>query len=134
MNTSPNLRDMLAPCHGQVIVRPTTEEKVIRVAAVCARYRVKPGMPRLTSVGLAPIGAVVAELVAGAGLAQQTLQSNDQLNIPKMFVALVLISVTVVAHVLGVKAPPLRPCSVRKIPTQTSLPNPPQSMVPTGSN
>ena len=51
------------------------------------------------SGGLALIGAVVAEFVAGtggtgAGLAYQILQSGYQLNIPRMFAALVLISVT----------------------------------------
>lgn len=54
------------------------------------------------SGGLALIGAVVAEFVAGtggtgAGLAYQILQSGYQLNIPRMFAALVLISVTGVA-------------------------------------
>lgn len=33
MNASPNLRDMLATCCGQVIVQPTNKERVIRVAA-----------------------------------------------------------------------------------------------------
>ena len=50
------------------------------------------------SGGLALIGAVVAEFVAGTGgtgtgLAYQILQSGYQLNIPRMFAALVLISV-----------------------------------------
>lgn len=54
------------------------------------------------SAGLALIGAVVAEFVAGTGgtgtgLAYQILQSGYQLNIPRMFAALVLISVTGVA-------------------------------------
>ncbi len=49
------------------------------------------------SGGLALIGAVVAEFVAGTGgtatgLAYQILQSGYQLNIPRMFAALVLIS------------------------------------------
>ena len=38
---SPILKTMLATCRGEVIVRPTTEEQVIRVAAACARHRVK---------------------------------------------------------------------------------------------
>ncbi len=51
------------------------------------------------SAGLALIGAVVAEFVAGTGgtgtgLAYQILQSGYQLNIPRMFAALFLISVT----------------------------------------
>lgn len=49
--------------------------------------------------GLALIGAVVAEFVAGtggqgAGLAYQILQSGYQLNIPRLFAALALISLT----------------------------------------
>lgn len=51
------------------------------------------------SGGLALIGAVVAEFVAGTGgtgtgLAYQILQSGYQLNIPRLFAALVLISLT----------------------------------------
>jgi NitT/TauT family transport system permease protein len=51
------------------------------------------------SAGLALIGAVVAEFVAGTGgtgtgLAYQILQSGYQLAIPRMFAALFLISVT----------------------------------------
>lgn len=54
------------------------------------------------SGGLALIGAVVAEFVAGTGgtgtgLAYQILQAGYQLNIPRLFAALVLISVTGVA-------------------------------------
>ncbi|WP_442909710.1 ABC transporter permease [Hydrogenophaga sp.] len=54
------------------------------------------------SCGLALIGAVVAEFVAGtggtgAGLAYQILQAGFQLNIPRMFAALLLISLTGVA-------------------------------------
>jgi NitT/TauT family transport system permease protein len=51
------------------------------------------------SGGLSLIGAVVAEFVAGtggtgAGLAYQILQSGYQLNIPRLFAALVLITLT----------------------------------------
>ncbi|MEY3253207.1 MAG: hypothetical protein RL227_2180 [Pseudomonadota bacterium] len=51
------------------------------------------------SSGLALIGAVVAEFVAGTGgtatgLAHQILQAGYQLDIPRMFAALVLITVT----------------------------------------
>ncbi len=54
------------------------------------------------SGGLALIGAVVAEFVAGTGgsgtgLAYQILQSGYQLNIPRLFAALVLISVSGIA-------------------------------------
>ncbi len=51
------------------------------------------------SGGLALIGAVVAEFVAGtagteSGLAYRILESGYRLNIPRMFAALILISVT----------------------------------------
>ncbi len=54
------------------------------------------------SSGLALIGAVVAEFVAGtggtaAGLAYQILQAGFSINIPRLFAALVLITVTGVA-------------------------------------
>lgn len=54
------------------------------------------------SGGLSLIGAVVAEFVAGTGgtgtgLAYQILQSGYQLDIPRLFAALVLISMTGVA-------------------------------------
>lgn len=71
------------------------------------RLRIPSALPyffgglRISS-GLALIGAVVAEFVAGtggtgAGLAYQILQSGFQLNIPRMFAALFLISLTGVA-------------------------------------
>jgi NitT/TauT family transport system permease protein len=51
------------------------------------------------SSGLALIGAVVAEFAAGtggqgAGLAYQILMAGVQLNIPRLFAALVLLGVT----------------------------------------
>jgi NitT/TauT family transport system permease protein len=51
------------------------------------------------SAGLSLIGAVVAEFVAGAGgsgsgLAYRILESGYQLRIPRMFAALIMISVT----------------------------------------
>jgi NitT/TauT family transport system permease protein len=66
------------------------------------RLRVPSALPyffgglRISS-GLSLIGAVVAEFVAGtggsgAGLAYQILQAGFQLNIPRMFAALLLIS------------------------------------------
>jgi NitT/TauT family transport system permease protein len=69
-----------------------------------ARLRIPSALPyffgglRISS-GLALIGAVVAEFVAGtggsgAGLAYQILQAGFQLNIPRMFAALLLISLT----------------------------------------
>ena len=71
------------------------------------RLRIPSALPyffgglRISS-GLALIGAVVAEFVAGtggsgAGLAYQIMQSGFQLNIPRMFAALLLISLTGVA-------------------------------------
>jgi NitT/TauT family transport system permease protein len=67
------------------------------------RLRIPSALPyffgglRISS-GLALIGAVVAEFVAGTGgtntgLAYQILQAGYQLNIPRMFAALVLITV-----------------------------------------
>ena len=54
------------------------------------------------SGGLALIGAVVAEFVAGSGgresgLAYRILESGYQLKIPRMFAALVLISLAGIA-------------------------------------
>ena len=68
------------------------------------RLRIPSALPyffgglRISS-GLALIGAVVAEFVSGtggsgAGLAYQILQAGFQLNIPRMFAALLLISLT----------------------------------------
>lgn len=68
------------------------------------RLRIPTALPyffgglRISS-GLALIGAVVAEFVAGTGgtgtgLAYQILQSGYQLNIPRMFAALALITAT----------------------------------------
>ena len=68
------------------------------------RLRVPSALPYFfgglrISAGLALIGAVVAEFVAGtggakAGLAYMILQSGYNLQIPKMFAALILITVT----------------------------------------
>ena len=71
---------------------------------VLRRLRVPSALPyffgglRISS-GLALIGAVVAEFVAGtggtsSGLAYQILQAGFQLNIPRLFAALFLITVT----------------------------------------
>jgi NitT/TauT family transport system permease protein len=61
------------------------------------------------STGLALIGAVVAEFVAGTGgrntgLAYEILQSGYQLDIPRMFAALFLITLAGVALFLAVTA------------------------------
>lgn len=68
------------------------------------RLRVPSALPYFfaglkISTGLALIGAVVAEFVAGtggtaSGLAYQILQAGLQLNIPRLFAALVLITAT----------------------------------------
>ncbi len=71
------------------------------------RLRIPSALPyffggvRISS-GLALIGAVVAEFVAGTGgsgtgLAYQILQAGFQLNIPRMFAALFLITMTGIA-------------------------------------
>ena len=71
---------------------------------VLVRLRIPSALPyffgglRISS-GLALIGAVVAEFVAGTGgtgtgLAYQILQAGYQLNIPRMFAALLLITLT----------------------------------------
>jgi NitT/TauT family transport system permease protein len=68
------------------------------------RLRIPSALPfflaglRISS-GLALVGAVVAEFVAGtggtsAGLAYEILQSSFQLDIPRMFAALFLITIT----------------------------------------
>ena len=78
------------------------------------RLRVPSALPYFfaglrVSSGLALIGAVVAEFVAGtggssAGLAYQILLSGLQLNIPRLFAALVLIAAAGVALFLAVVA------------------------------
>jgi len=71
---------------------------------ILLRLRIPSALPyffgglRIAS-GLALIGAVVAEFVAGtggsgAGLAYQILQSGLQLNVPRLFAALFLITLT----------------------------------------
>lgn len=75
--------------------------------ATLIRLRVPSALPYFfvglrISGGLALIGAVVAEFVAGTGgtgtgLAYQILQAGYQLNIPRMFAALALITVAGIA-------------------------------------
>jgi NitT/TauT family transport system permease protein len=72
--------------------------------AILVRLRIPSALPYFlaglrVSSGLALIGAVVAEFVAGtggrsAGLAYQILQAGFQLDIPLMFAALLLIAIT----------------------------------------
>jgi NitT/TauT family transport system permease protein len=78
---------------------------------ILLRLRVPSALPFFLaglriSTGLSLIGAVVAEFVAGtggrsAGLAYEILQSSFQLDIPRMFAALLLITVTGVLLALG---------------------------------
>ena len=78
------------------------------------RLRIPSALPyffgglRISS-GLALIGAVVAEFVAGtggtgSGLAYQILQAGFQLNIPRLFAALFLITVTGIVLFLAMMA------------------------------
>lgn len=78
------------------------------------RLRVPSALPyffgglRISS-GLALIGAVVAEFVAGtggtaSGLAYQILQSGFQLNIPRLFAALLLITATGIVLFIAMSA------------------------------
>lgn len=78
---------------------------------ILLRLRIPSAMPyffgglRISS-GLALIGAVVSEFVAGtggsgSGLAYEILQSGFQLNIPRLFAALVLITFAGVAMFMG---------------------------------
>jgi NitT/TauT family transport system permease protein len=76
------------------------------------RLRVPSALPYFfaglrVSSGLALIGAVVAEFVAGtggqgAGLAYQILMAGIQLNVPRLFAALVLITLTGIVFYLAV--------------------------------
>jgi NitT/TauT family transport system permease protein len=76
------------------------------------RLRIPSALPYFfaglrVSCGLALIGAVVAEFVAGtggqgAGLAYQILMAGIQLNVPRLFAALVLITLTGIAFYLAV--------------------------------
>ena len=71
---------------------------------ILLRLRIPSSLPYFFAAlkiasGLSLVGAVVAEFVAGTGgsntgLAYQILQSGYQLNIPRMFAALTLISLT----------------------------------------
>lgn len=78
------------------------------------RLRIPSALPYFfaglrVSTGLALIGAVVAEFVAGtggtaSGLAYQILMAGLQLNIPRMFAALALITLTGIALFVTVTA------------------------------
>ena len=100
-NTTLGLRSVDADLQAYFKLNRATRWKTL------TRLRIPSALPyffgglRISS-GLALIGAVVAEFVAGtggtgAGLAYQILQSGFQLNIPRMFAALLLISLSGVA-------------------------------------
>jgi NitT/TauT family transport system permease protein len=77
--------------------RASRWKTLLRLRIPCALPYFFGGL-RISS-GLALIGAVVAEFVAGTGgtgtgLAYQILQAGYQLNIPRMFAALILITLT----------------------------------------
>ena len=81
---------------------------------VLLRLRVPSALPQFfgglrISSGLALIGAVVAEFVAGsggtgAGLAYQILLAGLQLNVPRLFASLLLIALAGVALFVAVVA------------------------------
>ena len=82
----------------------TRWQKLVILRLPCAMPYFLGGLK--ISGGLALIGAVVAEFVAGtggvgSGLAFRILESGYQLRIPRMFAALILISVTGVLIYLG---------------------------------
>ena len=100
-NTTLGLRSVDPDLHSYFVLNRSTRWQTL------TRLRIPSSLPyffgglRISS-GLALIGAVVAEFVAGtggsgAGLAYQILQAGFQLNIPRMFAALLLISLTGVA-------------------------------------
>ena len=100
-NTTLGLRSVEPDLHSYFKLNHATRTQLL------LRLRIPSALPyffgglRISS-GLSLIGAVVAEFVAGtggsgAGLAYQILQAGFQLNIPRMFAALLLISLTGVA-------------------------------------
>ena len=100
-NTTLGLRSVDPDLQAYFKMNGATRWQILR------RLRVPSALPyffgglRISS-GLALIGAVVAEFVAGtggsgAGLAYQVLQAGFMLDIPRMFAALLLISLTGVA-------------------------------------
>ena len=100
-NTTLGLRSVDPDLQSYFVLNRSTRWQTL------TRLRIPSSLPyffgglRISS-GLSLIGAVVAEFVAGtggsgAGLAYQILQAGFQLNIPRMFAALLLISLTGVA-------------------------------------
>ena len=90
-STDHNLRDLFA------IYRATRWQRLIHLQLPSALPYFLGGLK--IAGGLALIGAVVAEYVAGTsgigtGLAFRILEAGDRLNIPRMFAALILIALT----------------------------------------
>ncbi|HYC04432.1 MAG TPA: ABC transporter permease [Azospirillaceae bacterium] len=89
-STDPNLRDLFR------LYGASSGQSLWRLQLPTALPHLLAGMK--ISGGLALIGAVVAEFVAGSGtasgLAWRIVESGNRLAIPRMFAALVLLSVT----------------------------------------
>lgn len=87
--TDPHLRDLFR------LYGATSAQTLLRLQLPTALPYLLAGMK--ISGGLALIGAVVAEFVAGSGtasgLAWRIVEAGNRLNIPRMFAALVLLSV-----------------------------------------
>ena len=58
-----------------------------------------------TAGGLSLIGAVAAEIAAGSGLAYRIAESGYRFHIPRMFAALLLLSLAGVAIFFALSAP-----------------------------
>jgi NitT/TauT family transport system permease protein len=97
-NTTLGLKSVEPNLHSYFLLNRASRWQIL------VRLRIPSALPyflgglRISS-GLALIGAVVAEFVAGtggqgSGLAYQILQAGFQLKIPRMFAALLLISLT----------------------------------------
>jgi NitT/TauT family transport system permease protein len=79
------------------LFRMSRASRCRRSCACASRARCRISSRAAVASGLALIGAVVAEFVAGtggqgAGLAYQILMAGIQLNVPRLFAALVLIT------------------------------------------
>jgi NitT/TauT family transport system permease protein len=97
-NTTLGLRSVNPGLINLFKINGATRWQTLRLLRVPSALPYFFGGLRISS-GLSLIGAVVAEFVAGtggtgAGLAYQILQAGFQLNIPRLFAALVLITVT----------------------------------------
>ena len=97
-SVDPNLRDLFR------LYRATSWQRLVRLQLPASLPYLLAGAR--ISGGLALIGAVVAEFVAGSGsgsgLAWRIVESGNRLNIPRMFAALLLLSALGVAIFLAV--------------------------------